>query len=397
MTIVHVTNYQVPGYGYEEIMLARAQARLSHNAIIVASNYLHPRGFYAVLRERFPRRRVEPSEEIVEGVRIIRLRGVEIGQRVWLRGLERQIRALKPDVVHCHNVMQFHPLRLALLKARRQSSFALIVDDHMHFSVMRRGLLGRAAYALFRTLVRPFLGKEVDRYCAIGADTRDYLMSVCGIQPPIDVRPLGVDTDVFKNSADRRARARGDFGVADGETVFVYTGKIIPAKGIHVLTKATLTMLERGARVRLIVVGDADPEYLQSLKADVGQMGRSEHFVFLPSRSQTDLPDTYAAADVAVWPRQESMAVYEALSMGLPVILSDASGFVSMLNGVVRTFPFDESTSLADVMQELISTRVREPLGKAARKLAEQKFSWNRAAERYMETYGEAMRRRRPA
>jgi hypothetical protein len=136
MRIVHVTNYQVPGYGYEEIMLARAQRRLNHEPIILTSNYLHPRGAYTVLRDRFPRRRVEPSDEV---------------------------RQLDPDVVHCHNLMQFHPLRMAWLKARSRVRFGLVVDDHMHFGFMRRSPLGKAAYLVFRRLVQPLLAKEVDR------------------------------------------------------------------------------------------------------------------------------------------------------------------------------------------------------------------------------------------
>ena len=66
LRIAHVTNYLVPDYGYEEIQLARAQVRMGHDAIIIASNYLYPTGLYSVLRRRFESRRVEPREEFVE-------------------------------------------------------------------------------------------------------------------------------------------------------------------------------------------------------------------------------------------------------------------------------------------------------------------------------------------
>jgi glycosyltransferase involved in cell wall biosynthesis len=393
MRIVHVTNYQVPGYGYEEIMLARAQRRLNHEPIILTSNYLHPRGAYAVLRDRFPRRRVEPSDELVDGVRVIRLPGLEIGQRVWIRGLERQIRRLDPDVVHCHNLMQFHPMRMAWLKARSRVRFGLVVDDHMHFGFMRRSPLGKAAYLVFRRLVQPLLAREVDRYCAIGDDTKSYLETACGVRSRVDVRPLGVDMDAFTNSAERRVQARRSLGLQDGETVYVYTGKLIPAKGIHLLIQAALRLIEQGQRVRVLAVGDADHHYLDGLKRETEKGGREADFTFLPSRLQSDLPDVYAAADVAVWPRQESMAIYEALSMELPVIVSDQCGYLSMLGGLVRTYRHDDVASLAGAMRDLVDVPARRQLAGMARQVADQEFSWTRSAQRYLDTYNEALGR----
>jgi glycosyltransferase involved in cell wall biosynthesis len=396
LRILHVTNYQVPGYGYEEIMLAQAQRQLNQESAIVASTYLHPRGFYSVLRERFPQRRVAASEQSVNGVSIVRLPGIEFGQRVWIRGLERQVRRFRPDVVHCHNLLQFHPIRMALLKARTRVSFALVVDDHMHFSVMRRSFAGRAFYALFRALVRPFLVRQVDSFCAIDDEAKNYLESACGISAPIEVMPLGVDTDQFKNSAERRRQARESLGIGEGETVYLYTGKVIEAKGIHILVKAASILLDRGQPVRVVVVGDSDHQYLDKLKAQVEGTGHVLQFTFLPSRAHAELPELYAAADVGVWPRQESMAVYEALSMALPVIVSDVSGCLSLLRGIASTFRFDDHDSLAETMGQLTSSTARAPLAEAGRRKAEQQFSWREAASRYIDTYRRALNGGRP-
>ena len=161
LSIAHITNYQVPGYGYDEIQLSREQVLMGHKVAIITSNYLHPTGLYSVLSERFPSRQVEPREEVVDGVRIMRLRSHEFARRVWIDGLERSLKEFNPDVVHCHNLLQFHPARVALLRARRKYRGAVVVDDHMHFGFMRRSIAGRLFYAAYRTFGQPVIARGV--------------------------------------------------------------------------------------------------------------------------------------------------------------------------------------------------------------------------------------------
>ncbi len=388
MRIVHVTSYQVPGYGYEELPLAKAQAKLGHDVSIITSNYLHPRGSYTVLGDRFPQRQVRPVEELHEGVRVFRLPAFEVGTRPWIRGLERRLIDLKPDVVHCHNLLVLHPIRVAILRARKNPPFRLLVDDHMHFSVMRRSLLGRLFYLAFRNIVQPLLATQVDQFCAIGEDTKSYLITACGVRAPIEVMPLGVDTELFRNSAERRRKSRSALSIPDGEAVFLYTGKVTAPKGVDVLVRAGLILLSRGKQVRLVVVGDADRSYLADLWAEIRQYGKERQFTFLPSRAQVELPDVYAAADVAVWPRQESMAIYEAMSMGLPTIVSDRCALRPTVEPAAgRTFVHDNAESLAETMQELLAPLVGGRLGAAARRVVEQQYSWEHSAIRYIGQY----------
>src|SRR5665213_2496382 len=103
MRIAHVTSYQVPGYGYEEIMLAREQKRLGHEVEIFTSNFLHPGGQYVVLSHRFPRRKVSPMDDTQSGIPVHRLPSTEFMQRPWIRGLARKVQEFRPDIVHCHN------------------------------------------------------------------------------------------------------------------------------------------------------------------------------------------------------------------------------------------------------------------------------------------------------
>lgn len=388
LRIVHVSSYQVPGYGYEEIQLAKAQQRLGHEVFIVTSNYLHPKGFYTVLKERFPRRQVEPREENQDGVIVIRLPAFEIGRRVWIRGLERCLGKLAPDVVHCHNLLQFHSMRTALMRARRRGSFALLIDDHMVHSVMRRSLFGRLFYLAYRHLGQPLMARNVDAFCAATLDTRTYLAQECGIRSPIEVRPLGVDVDAFIPSPVVRASWRKRLGLSEEDLVYLYTGKIIAAKGPHLLVEAAMRLWQQGQRLSVLLVGDADPSYLESILARARRVGHGDQVRYHPSVPHPELPGVYAAADVAVWPRQESMALFEAMSTGLPIILTSGSAYSFLAeSGAGLTFEPENVEALGVEMRALVSEASRPPMGARGRQLVESGYSWRLSAERYLKSY----------
>jgi len=392
MKIVHITSYLVPGFGYEELPLARAQRRLGHDVTIIASNFLHPPGaFYGVLKARFPERRVKPREEDQDGVRVIRLGSWELpGRRVWMRRLSREVQRIDPDVVHCHNLLQTQTVRVVLGKARGRAPRRLVVDDHMHQSVVRRTIAGRVFYLLYRAALQPFMTREIDSFCAISEDTREYLRDMCGVRAPIEVRPLGVDVDVFKPSPSLRLEWRRRLDLGSNDLVLLYTGKVIEAKGVHVLIAAALRLLNEGERLKVLAVGDPDPAYLEQIKHQIAAAGHTENFRFEPSVPHSELPGAYASGDIAIWPRQESMGAFEAMSTSIPVVVSNHSGYFKLVtSGPGVAFEHDDDASLAQVLRTLFDPARRTALGGAGRTLTEREYSWQRSAERYLETYGE--------
>lgn len=394
LRIAHVTNYQVPEYGYDEIQLSREQRRMGHDVTIITSNYLHPAGLYGVLRRRFPERQVEPREEVVDGVRIQRLQSREIARRVWIQGMARSILEFDPDVVHIHNLLQFHPARMALLRGRDRYRGAILVDDHMHRGFMRRSPLGRLFYVGYRHLGQPVLEPYVDRFSAIADDTRDYLRHDCGVKGEITVVPLGVDTETFAPDVRARQEVRDRLGISQTALVLLYTGKVIPEKGVHILVQAAANLTARGRDVWVVVVGDSDETYEQELRA-VNKEGRRVNLHIEPSVEQDRLPQWYAAGDIGVWPRQESKAVFEAMAAGLPVVVSASSGLahiVSPERGL--TYSPEQVDALAASLETLLIEEARRLLGDAGRRYASSELSWTRSAERYVLLYREAIARR---
>jgi glycosyltransferase involved in cell wall biosynthesis len=110
----------------------------------------------------------------------------------------------------------------------------------------------------------------------------------------------------------------------------------------------------------------------------------------LASMPQRELAGLYAAADMAVWPGTESMAIFEALATALPVIVSRRSAYADVVSGGAGiTFDPGDEGSLAAAIRTLLAPPSRREMGDHGRLLVERHYSWQRSAERYLSTYME--------
>jgi glycosyltransferase involved in cell wall biosynthesis len=274
------------------------------------------------------------------------------------------------------------------MRAARRASFGLVIDDHMLYSVLRTDAVGRLVYAGYRLILGPVVSRNVDRFCAATEESRRYLQHECGVRGEIPVMPLGVDADLFKPSADRRREWRDRLGLPEDVLVVLYTGKVIVSKRLVELAAAVMELRRQGAAVALVIAGDQDPDYRQLVQAVA--TGDEAGLRILPSMPHDQLAGLYDAADIAVWPGTESMAIFEALASGLPVVVSRRSAYAGLVtSGAGVTFDPDDQASLGAAIRSLFSQPVRRAMGEHGREVIETDYSWRRSAERYLSTYME--------
>jgi glycosyltransferase involved in cell wall biosynthesis len=161
-------------------------------------------------------------------------------------------------------------------------------------------------------------------------------------------------------------------------------------KGITVLLNALNLLKENGVEVQAVFVGDGDLKEAYSLRS-VGYGLKNVHFV--GRVSDDELPYYYNLADLFVLPsinRCEAfgMVLLEAMASGVPVLASDLDGVrtVAMDGGVVVT-P-NNIIQLANRIQEFfISENDRTKWAVSARRVAEEKYSWDIIIEQLEKSY----------
>ena len=173
------------------------------------------------------------------------------------------------------------------------------------------------------------------------------------------------------------------------EEQIVFVGRQEPRKGLQVLLRAWPEIRRRtGARLR--VVG-ADPLAVRLLFARLRVP--DEGVDVLGFLSQDALTQELLAAKALIAPslggESFGMVLTRAFACATPVVASDISGYRGVMEPEAgRLVPPGEPSALADAVVELLADeQAREQLGRSARAIAVERYSWDGIAERLVEIY----------
>jgi glycosyltransferase involved in cell wall biosynthesis len=207
----------------------------------------------------------------------------------------------------------------------------------------------------------------------------------------VAVVPLGVDTENFypPRSAEDRARRnqiRAELGFADRDLVCIYTGQFTDAKNPNVLARAIALLRTGGMPVRGLFIGNG---------TQCGDLANCDGCVVLPFMPHRELPAYYRAADVGVWPTQESMSMLDAATCGLPIVVNDTLLAKERIDGNGITYRLNDSADLAEKIRLLSDPTYRHQLGDVGAHRMTELFSWNNIARRRLADYEAALAARR--
>jgi glycosyltransferase involved in cell wall biosynthesis len=308
-------------------------------------------------------------------------------------GLGAKLAAIRPDVVQSFLAIGWPALQAAWLQ--RRLGFKLFTANHTTASVFPLAQDPGRAWSLAR--VRNFAtrfapGRAVSRRTvrcyAATVDCADVAVRFFGVEPQkVAIMPLGVDTDLFRprsSGADaaERATARAELGVADGETVMIYTGQFTAAKNPLLLARAVECLRQVGHGARALFIGNGPQA--EQLRAVPGSIVKG----FMPNAA---LPRYYRAADVGVWPTQESTSMLDAAACGLPIVVNDTLQAVERIDGNGITYRLNDLTDLIGVLTRLLDPGLRAELGGRGATRMVRQFSWHDLVARRLADYETAV------
>src|SRR5207244_5453604 len=104
-----------------------------------------------------------------------------------------------------------------------------------------------------------------------------------------------------------------------------------------------------------------------------------------------ELGDLYRAADIGVWPTQESMSMLDAAACGLPVVANDKLQASERLTGNGMTYRLLDHEDLENVLLQLKDENVRRKLGTAGAEKMSRYYSWRTIARERLTDYAAAL------
>jgi phosphatidylinositol alpha-mannosyltransferase len=171
----------------------------------------------------------------------------------------------------------------------------------------------------------------------------------------------------------------------------VFVGRHDPRKGMPVLLRAWPEIHRRtGARLRIV---GADPLMVRLAISRAGVS--AEGIDPLGFLSQDDLTEELSTAKALVAPslggESFGMVLTRAFACAAPVVASDISGYRDVMTDETGVLvPPGEPDALADAVAGLLEDEPRrERFGAAARRLAQERYSWDDIGRRLAEIYRE--------
>jgi len=236
--------------------------------------------------------------------------------------------------------------------------------------------------------------KEADALVTISEALKKYLINL-GVEPKkITVIPNAVDTNFFKpQSFDSELKIQ--LGLEE-KTIIGYIGSITAYEGLDLLIKATSKLIEQGANLSLLIIGNG--YYEINLKKIASSFPNKHYIKFLGHIPFNEIRKYYSIIDIFPFPRNgydvcrlvPPLKVLEVMAMAKPVIVSDLPPFLEMVKdgktGLICIA--DDLQSLTESIQRLYENPdERQFLGNAARTWVTENRSWENMSKKYINLY----------
>jgi glycosyltransferase involved in cell wall biosynthesis len=303
-------------------------------------------------------------------------------------GLGEKLKHIRPDILQTTTPIGWNTLQAARYKFKL--GYKLFTGNHHHASVFPLAQKPdgvskeRMACLVKRTIPGRLVSLVTEKCYAITSDCADVAMRFFGVPAhKVEVCPLGVDTDLFNRTfldsgRQERATLRRHLGFADTDIVCIYTGRFTDDKNPLLLAHAIDELARQGEPFRGLFVGNGpQSEAIKTCRASV-----THAFV-----NVKELPQLFRAADIGVWPAQESMSMLDAAACGLPIVVNHTMSAPERIEGNGLTYRLNDQRDLAAVLLRLRDESLRMQMGNAGAEKMRSHFSWKAVAERRLQDY----------
>lgn len=299
-----------------------------------------------------------------------------------------------PDLIECQDA--YNLPWAALAHRRRHPQTALVAaycTDFPTAYVERTAakLVGASLAALAARVSYAYAGALYRRFDAVfalsenGGATR---LRGVGVDP-VDVVPLGVELGEF-SPAKRSPALRASLGLAEGDPLIIYAGRLDSEKRPDIVAEAFLRLPD-SMRATLVLLGDG-PMRQPLTERLAGKRALLPGYV----RDRSDLARWLSSADLyasAMADETFGISVIEAQASGLPVVGVAAGAMVDRVTPEIgRVGPIADSEVMARHLIEVWNGDHRA-MSEAAWHHAQQ-FSWRHSMDRLFGTlYPRALHR----
>lgn len=386
MKIVSINVHYQDGLGYQDYYLGKALKKMGHELHYIASDKHFDFPDYDntvkhIIGDKYVGKGLFTNEF---GAKVHRLEGTDksITGAIWLKGLNKKLIELNPDLVISHGVFTYHSIRLLFLT--KKLNCQIIFDDHTTINLIRKSYFSYLIYSIFRVIFAKKILKKAYKIIGISQTCMDVLDKYFGLSgKKVSMVPLGSDIEIFKPDINLRKNFRSKVSLNDDDCLIVYTGKIYQAKNPHLIIDALNDLHGLiNYNVKILFVGEVAKDYSSLF---ISKINKSVYPVTLNNTvSQLELSEIYNGADICVWPDHLTTSTIDASACGSPIICSHfMPERVKYDNGFL--VKAGDLSDLKDKLKTLIQDRdLRVKMGKNGYQYVLKELSWDAIAQSFI-------------
>lgn len=314
---------------------------------------------------------------------------VRLAERYWVLGfrmrslplaiirLASEIRRGRYDVLHCH-------LSLADAIGRPAGAIArvpvIVTTEH------GKHLWKSKPHLLLERLLLPV----TDMRICVSRDIIEIRRTAEGTPDgKLAYIPNAVDIEAIRSARRGRAEIMAGFGWGPDDRLVLAVGRLVPAKAYETLVEAMALLRERHPTLRCLIVGEG--RAADGIREAIARFFVDD--IVRLAGARTDIPDLLAAADVFA---------LTSIREGLPVSLLEAMAAEKAIAGTsvggvpdaitdgetgLLVPPGDPDASAGAISRLLDDPELARTLGRAAGRVAEERFGVDALAHRVGEIY----------
>jgi len=263
---------------------------------------------------------------------VVRSPGIRLGDSGYFISLgysrEARKRLTEMDIIHCHHLI------MSVELAHRYASSPIVYTNHTRYDLYTGAytpLNQPSADALMRTMWPTFTG-----YCDTVITPSEGVKQVMldfGVTQPIEVISNGIESERFRNPDS--PLSKGDLGVADQDTLFVYVGRLTKEKQVMTLLRQFAAAQSVVSTMRLLYIGYG--QQLEQLKTVTRELDLADKVHFTGKVDFDEVPNYLAACDAFVSASTSEvhpLTVIEAKAAGLPIVAVRSPGIEDTVNSM---------------------------------------------------------------
>lgn len=298
----------------------------------------------------------------------------------------------RPDLIHAH----MHEGALIGLLVGRLLGIPVVFDfqgsltaemvDHKFLNP--QSILYRPLRWLERTI-----DQKVPAILTSSHNAKRLLVNDFGCLPEnVHTVPDCVDTKEFypahEGEQSALAERKSALGITPGRKVVAYLGLLADYQGTDLLLQAAVHLVQQREHVHFLIMGFPAVE---AYRQKAIQLGLDSHVTFTGKVPYHQAREFLSVGDVAVAPKlsatEGSGKILNYMAMGLPTVAFDMPVSREYLGDLgIYAEPADP-LSLAEALDQGLFHNKHGETGKALRAVAKERFSWDHAADRILQTY----------